>query len=298
MEKQRKKALTPSFIIGDEWLYYKIYTGYNTAENILKEVIKPISSKLIKQKKIDKWFFIRYSDPKSHIRLRYHIPKNENITEIINTLNPYLKKYLKNDLIWNIQVDTYQREIQRYGLHTMELSEDLFFHDSVLVVNFINLIEGFEGEELRWLFSLKAIDCLLTDFKFSTDEKIVLMERLKNAYANEFGMTKSLKNQINSKYAIKRNQIISFLSDLEIDGNRYYEIEKILNKKSKNVTPTITKILEIYQSKKNNVEINHFLSSHIHMLANRIFKSKSRLNEMVVYNFLFKYYMYLKAKKQ
>ena len=103
------------FVIGDEWLYYKFYCGPKTADEILIEVIKPVSEKLLKDNIIDKWFFIRYSDPKLHLRVRFHYANPENILFIINTINQYIQFYIDQDLIHKVQIDTYQRELERYG---------------------------------------------------------------------------------------------------------------------------------------------------------------------------------------
>ena len=40
------------------------------------------------------------------------------------------------------------------------------------------------------------------------------------------------------------------------------------------------------------------MGSYIHMLINRLFKSKQRLHEMVIYDFLFRYYKSEIAKKK
>ena len=52
------------FTIGSEWLFYKIYCGYTTADELLKAIIGPLSKRLAQQGLIDNWFFIRYADHK------------------------------------------------------------------------------------------------------------------------------------------------------------------------------------------------------------------------------------------
>lgn len=285
-----------SFIIGDQWLYYKIYTGFKTSDVILTEIIKPITTELLKNNLIDKWFYIRYSDPKNHIRIRFHCPENKNIFEVINKLNPYLKEYLMSDLIWNIQIDTYQREIERYGENTIELSEELFFHDSNMIVEFIDLIEGEEGEEIRWLFCLKAINNFLDDFRYSNREKLNLLENLKIGYANEFDLTKAQRIQVNSKYRNNRKIIEDFMLYTIKENEKYIEIEDLLSTKSYFTANIIKKIIDI--NKNETLNLNSFVSSHIHMLTNRLFKSKGRLNEMVVYDFLYRYIDSIEARNK
>lgn len=289
----KKRSIQRNFIIGDEWLYYKIYTGFKTSDTILTEIIKPITTELLKNNQIKKWFFIRYSDPENHIRIRFQFLDEQKYFEVINKLNPVFKKYLNNDLIWKIQIDTYQREIERYGEKTIELSEELFYHDSVMITQFIDLIEGEEGEEIRWLFCLKAIDQFLNDFKYCNTEKLNLLENLKNNYANEFEMTKYLKIQLDTKYRAKRKSIESFMDRFTKDDEQYPEVENLLKTKSLSISMIAAEIISFKK-----VNLNDFLNSHIHMLTNRLFKSNGRSNEMVVYDFLYRHYNSIEAKNK
>ena len=78
--------LKRTFIIGEEWLYYKIYCGNRTSDTILIDVIKPLTESLLKEKIIDKWFFIRYSDPENHLRVRFHCSNISKLGLIIEKL--------------------------------------------------------------------------------------------------------------------------------------------------------------------------------------------------------------------
>lgn len=116
-----------SFIVGDNWLYYKIYTGSRTSDMILLEIIKPLTESLLYNDVIDKWFFIRYADPKPHLRIRFHCTETKNIGVVISELLPFFKELINQDLVWKIQIDTYNRELERYGENTIIISESLFF---------------------------------------------------------------------------------------------------------------------------------------------------------------------------
>jgi len=119
-----------TYIIGDEWLYMKLYSGTKTADTVLFEIVRPVTSQLLQEGIIDKWFYIRYSDPHNHLRLRFHYMNPDHISKIIQTINKPIKKYIEKNLIWKIQVDTYQREIERYGENSIHLAEKIFYYDS------------------------------------------------------------------------------------------------------------------------------------------------------------------------
>ncbi len=275
-----------SFIIGGEWLYYKIYTGPKTSDLVLTNIIKEITDTLLENKIIDKWFFIRYRDPKHHIRVRFHYTDPQNVSEIINALHVPIQEYISEDLIWKVQTDTYQRELERYGLKTIAQSEELFFYDSKMITDFISMVEGDEGEELRWLFGIRAIDTLLTDFKYDADAKLKLLEGLKTGFGAEFGMNKFLKKQMDKKFKEEHGKIKEFLIFERESNPDYAPIIDVLEEKSNRSTNAIASVLSLVEKQ----ELDSLMGSYIHMLMNRLFRSKNRLHEMVLYDLLYRTY--------
>jgi len=295
--KEVQKISKRTFVIGDEWLYYKLYSGPKTSDEVLINAIKPLVDELIEHKIIDKWFFIRYADPKEHLRLRFHCCNQKSILTIINCVNTSLKTYVDDDLIWKIQIDTYQREVERYGENTIELSEDLFFHDSKLIVDMIDLIEGDKGETIRWLFAMRAIDSLLDDFKFDDQQKLILLENLKDGFAREYGMNRFLKSQLDKKFRTER-QSIDDVMNKELDSQSEIKpLFELLKQKSSRIRHISNEILNIEKRNMLFRPLNDLMGSYIHMLMNRLFKSKQRLHEMVIYDFLYRYYKSEIAKK-
>lgn len=278
------------FGIGSEWLYYKIYTGHKTSDRILTSLILPTITRLKSQQIIDKWFFIRYADPKHHLRIRFHTTKKKGLGKIIDDLHVSLKDFLREEQIWKIQIETYQRELERYGDLTMALSESVFYIDSESIVEFLDLIDGDVGEELRWLFGLRSIDDLLNTFKYNMEGKLHLLDVLKTGFGKEFGMSRPLKKQLDDKFREKRKKIEHFLHFTEIEEPDSISILENLKRKNRKLEPIAGQIIEIVSTNTNVTLMNNLLSSYIHMLMNRLFKSKNRLNEMVCYDFLYRYY--------
>ena len=287
---EQNKSLRHKFIIGDEWIYFKIYCGPKSADVVLTRVIKPITIDLLNQKAIDKWFFIRYADPDLHIRLRFHITEQKHILQVIALLNKLIKPFINKNIIWKMQADTYIREIERYGLLTMELSETLFFYDSICTTEMLSLIEGDEGEIIRWLFSILSIDCLLNDFQYSLEKKLELLETMKTSFGNEFGMNRNLKMQIDKKFRDERPVINNVLNREKDFENNLLPLFKLLAQRSEKTASVVNTIMQIDIENKLGISLNNLLGSYIHMLMNRLFKSKQRLHEMVIYDFLYRYY--------
>lgn len=270
--------------------------GPKTSDLFLSDVVKPLVSSLISEKIIDKWFFIRYSDPKFHIRLRFHCNSKENLGVIINRLQPSLVELFCQDLIWKIQIDTYQRELERYGINTIENAEELFCYDSEMTIAFLDIIEGEAGEELRWLFALRVIHTLLSGFKYDLQDSLKLLEQLKTGFGKEFGMNRYLKKQLDDKYRKKRDAIEKFIAFDHNGIPEYQPILDILVEYRNKIDPIAERILSHKDLGTLQIELNDLLGSFIHMSMNRVFNSKNRLHEMVCYDFLYRYYRSLFAR--
>ena len=58
----------------------------------------------------------------------------------------------------------------------------------------------------------------------------------------------------------------------------------------KNKSEASHKVISALTQKCTKEQLDGFLKSYIHMLMNRIFRSKNRLHEMTVYNLSYRYY--------
>lgn len=286
------------FSLGSEWLYYKIYCGVKTADRILTEVIKPLTEHLLEQQLIDSWFFIRYADPDIHLRVRFHFTDLNHIGTVIQLFKNAIAEYELTGLVWKIQTDTYKREMERYGTNTMMLSEQLFYYDSQCIVDMLDMIDGDEGEKIRWLFVIKAVDALLSDFNYSMEQKRELMENLKTGFAHEFNMNKDLKMQLDKKFRTYRDNITEILNPTNDETSELQPLFELLKQKSENIAPLVTEILTFQQNDQLQLHINDLLASYIHMLLNRLFKNKQRMHEMVIYDFMWRTYRSEIAKQK
>jgi len=287
-----------TFILGDEWLYYKIYTGYKTADTLLTDTIYPLSQFFLKEKLIDKWFFIRYSDPQFHLRVRFHFTEKENIAPIIHHFNNVFQEYVNQYLVWKIQADTYQREIERYGTDLIELSEKLFYLSSEMICKTIALNEVQKDENLRWLLGLKMIDTLLTDFGYSLQEKRDLLNILQENFGKEHGINTDYRRQFGQKYRTEKQRIEKILDKNSEQDKEYAELFKPVLENSIASKSIIEEFISRKEKGEGRKDINDLLSSYIHMMLNRLFRTQQRTHELVLYDYLFRYYNSLLARQK
>lgn len=279
------------FIPGSEWLYFKIYTGYNSADIMLSDIVYPVITNLIDDNLIDDFFFIRYRDPQFHIRIRLHIKDPQYYGEIFNRFYKTFVPSIENGLIWNIQCDTYKRELERYGAGHIRDVERIFSIDSDTIVGLIKLFQkSSTAEEERWQLSLLLIDDMLSAFGFDLQRKFNLLKEMSESFKKEFGfnVTSSAK-QLNDKYRSKRQIIESTLGHT----NNSLEIYQPLLCKRKERIEFIAQTIKYDDN-----FINKLLGSVNHMTANRLFRSKNRVHELVIYDFIKRYYESMIAQRK
>lgn len=274
----RNEKVKRTFYPGDEWLYIKIYAGIKTVDKILTDAVYSIFKNAIKEKIATECFFIRYSDPDFHLRIRFLIKDKENIGKVINLCNDKLKKYCAGNLISRIEIGTYEREIERYGSKYIEISENLFTIDSKYIIELLRYLQQ-KDENYRWMISLKLINSLFDDIGYDLDKKYAYITKMSESFKMEFGFNMYNSKQLNDIFRARKKQVESSLN--MTDQNLVLaDVEKIIKRRSK----AIKKLLHTGELPENNI------SSYIHMSMNRLFRSKNRVHELLIYDFLSRYY--------
>ncbi|RAJ21009.1 lantibiotic dehydratase [Pedobacter cryoconitis] len=285
-EKSEKRDFYP----GSEWIYFKIYCSHMVGDRIITSVIKNTIAFINERDHIQlNWFFIRYEDPDHHLRFRI---KATDINDFLAVLDRFLKPLIDEELVFSLQIDTYKREIERYGEDNIELSELLFCNDSSAIMQFLDLTTNYEEDEaIRWKTAIASIDILLDDFGLSLHQKKLLFEKAYHGFLPEFVdiSDSDCKKQFKSSIDLKLRDSKKFLDDV-LRIKDYTDINDFIvpfKNRSVDNGPIVSSI-------KNNVEneekLISLLQSYVHMTLNRFFYTKARMHELVIYYFMFKTY--------
>ena len=279
-----------TFIIGDKWLYYKLYTGQKTADSIITEIVGRLSIKFTSEGVSDEWFFLRYADPQFHIRWRIGLTDPASIGYIAAEIRKAIFPLMDNDLIYKVQTDTYKREIERYGSNSIEIIEHLFWHNSLLVYEYLNKVAEDVDEKVRWLFSMRFIDSFLSSFNYNLERKLELLTLMAGSYGKEFNIDSTLINQLSDRYRIEKKTIFQFMRFDNDENNNNALMLHLINSKNERSEFYIREILTLVDNNALKITLDNLMISFVHMFMNRLFRSKQRLHEMVIYGFLMRYY--------
>ncbi|WP_075341801.1 thiopeptide-type bacteriocin biosynthesis protein [Tenacibaculum agarivorans] len=285
MKLKKTRKLRRSFTIGEEWIYYKIYSGISVSDTILIDVLKNITDQLIENNIILKWFFIRYSDPEPHLRVRFLIKDISDFGLVVNSIRKDLSVFINSGEIWDIQLHSYNRELERYGETTINLAESMFFYDTDMVLNLIRY--NLDSEDY-FMYILKAVNDTLTFFEIDEHKKLNLITQVRNSFRKEFNIEKTLNKQLDKKFRRLEPKVSSILNFSKNDFN--LPALKSIDGRNVNYRPIIDEFVMMNMNKELSVHMDELITSFIHMTINRSFRSKQRLHEMLIYDVLYRYY--------
>lgn len=282
------------FFPGDEWLYVKLYCGLKTADHVIGNELIQLSKKLYHEDLIDQWFYVRHTDPEPHIRFRVHLASVFALGRVIQSINNTFSELIRSKQIWKVQFDTYERELERYGEASIELVEQLFFNDSLAIASLLSRMDMTDNfDEARWLWGLLSIDRLLGDFELDTTQKIAVMQLLAKSSHQEEADDNLLTRQLEFRYRHYRGRIESlFAVGGDVIG------EDLLRFRSHNNRPAALLLSELISSNTVPQDLNLLLISLVQMSMNRLFKTKQRVHELFVYDFLLIYYQSTQQQQQ
>ncbi|MBC9730352.1 lantibiotic dehydratase [Streptomyces sp. TRM68367] len=123
-------SLTSSRLPGaTEWAYLKLYCNADREPEVLTTHVPRLF--LDWGTEAPTWWFIRYADPGSHLRIRLHLPSPEAFGDAAHRVAVWAAGLRDEGLIQRVQWDTDALEIGRYGTGAaLEAAERYFAADS------------------------------------------------------------------------------------------------------------------------------------------------------------------------
>ena len=287
-----------TFLPGTEWVYIKLYASEQSTDELLTMFVKPFVECLFDQQLATSWFFIRYADPEPHVRLRLYCPE-QPVWQVLDLFNRVLAQSPVAHYVHKVVIDSYERELERYGPATIVACEKLFCDDSQFVVDCLSEGEDSASEDDRWLMACQSVNALLTNFGLSLADKKDLLSRLQQRFFEEHGGNKQLKKQLNDQYRFFSTRLEVVLTEEQSEIKHGDYIDRLLRCRTTKIQPLVVQIRYLLTNNStNSPTLSILLSSLIHMAINRIFSSQQRKAELLVYHFLARHYASTLARAQ
>ncbi len=289
--------VTRVFPPGSEWLYAKLYAGSSSADQLLRDLVAPVVRQALGSGAADSWFFIRYGDPEWHVRLRVHGPPHRLHAEVMPMLNAAAAPFMSSGLLWRVQFDTYEREVERYGGgDAIVLAEGIFRADSEAVLSIVEAFEGNAGLEARWRLALRGIDALMSDCGLDLPARHSLTQGMLEGFGGEMEPDLNLRRQLGQRYRRERRMIAELLEAGPEEGGVLSPGLAAITRRSESIVPLVAELRERARASFSGTTPTSLLPSLIHMHVNRILRSAQRAQEFILYDLLARHYEALEAR--
>ncbi|MBZ4420612.1 lantibiotic dehydratase [Myxococcus sp. RHSTA-1-4] len=287
----RPAPLVRSFTPGSEWLYAKLYTGTGTAEHVLREAVAPLAREALASGAARQWFFLRYGDPDWHLRVRFLGDAARLRTEVLERLHALVAPLSREGLVHRVQLDTYEREVERYGgAEGVLLAERLFHADSDAALELLDTLTGDGGADARWRLTLLGLHALLDDLGLDLESRRALMAGLRGAHGQEFQVDGALERQLGDRFRAHRRELESLLWEAPPREGPLAEGLAVLRRRSERQAPLMDALRALDSRGALGQSLAHLAGSLAHMHANRMLRSVARAQELVLYDFLHRLY--------
>lgn len=262
-----------------QWIYLKIYCHPNHTFDIIEGVAGVVEQLLRPQNLIGLFFFVVYMDPGNHVRVRLFCTSEDSKGKVFSTVEQALQVFRPTSQIEHVVIDTYKRELERYGIDNIETVEELFDTDTAWILG-----HGLQKlQEESAVFTIASdVDILLRLFGCTLTERLRHCKLIFESLYREFNGNKNMLSVLNEKYRLLKNELARCLS-AEI-RTRFTDVS-ILTK----LTIQVEQLLQLNASG-SEISSGHLCSDLIHMHLNRAFTQQPREQEMVIYFILYQYY--------
>ena len=280
----RPTAVRRTFPPGSEWSYLKLYAGPASADLILREEVAPLARQLMGSDAADSWFFIRYADPRPHLRIRLHGDPGR----LLEPLNELAARVLASGLAHDVQLATYHREIERYGgAAGIEIAEQIFHADSDTVVALLEMFEpGARGVDERWRIGVLGSDLLMQDFGLDEEARAHQARSMFRSFESEFDADGRLSKAVVKRVREHQPAVASLLfQGRDADGALGPGIA-VLHQRSARIAPLAAKLARLHSDGLLERTLEDLVQLHVHMWLDRLCRSQNRLHEYVTYGLL------------
>jgi thiopeptide-type bacteriocin biosynthesis protein len=256
-----------TFVPGSEWLYIKLYCTPTASLKVLLEIVAPVLR--ANREHYAAWFFVRYADPEPHIRLR--VCQNGTSSGILlSALARRASTGGRAELVRAFRVDTYERELERYGPDLMSDAEAVFCAGSELA------LAALRAELPETSFAVLTAFHMCRIFLSSAEQCLQFAARSAEVFAAEFSLDKTQRIQMDAAYRKQRTSLTGIFA------------QQPQKRKMRRLVKAM-KGLSTAAAGVSSERRLRLLSDICHMQLNRCFTTDQRRQEMEVWYYLQKF---------
>lgn len=292
--KPRRAALRPPprpvseprrrFTPGTEWLYANLYGPSGAADRVLGDHLAPAVRAAREAGLVDRWFFVRYVDPSSHLRVRFHGEQRVLVEDVLPALNEALAPALADGLLYRVSLDTYEREIERYGgLEGVEAMERVATADSDAALAILAEKPSAAARHRRAVASLAA---LYADSDLELGRRHACCVQLRSSWLPEGARVGDV---LGARERAERDDVAAAVAALDVPESSEPWVVA-LRERSRAITPVLGHLRALDQEGVLERSYDSVMCALAHMAVNRLLRRGGNLDEARVHHALARVY--------
>ncbi|MDB4955260.1 MAG: Lanthionine biosynthesis protein LanB [Myxococcales bacterium] len=278
-----ESAAIREYYPGSEWLYVSFHGGPLAIERVLRDVVGPTVTEATATAAIDRWFFLPYDEPSLQLRLRMHGDPERLLTQVLPAIHANAAPLLARDVLWRIELDTYRREVERFGgPEGIVLSERVFHADSEAALAMLRTLPEAD-DRARWSAALQSVDRLFCDFEPDLASRRTILGQLRGWLSGELRLGAEFQRQLGLRFRRDRLEVEQTLDAARVDTGP-------LALRSQRLAPIVDELRACDRAGRLRAPLFELVRSFIHLNALRLLRTAANAQEVVLYDFLDRVY--------
>ena len=261
---------------GSEWLFVKLYCPRNREEDVISESMFTFAENALASGFADSWFFIRYSDPEPHLRLRFHGSADRMMRQLFPHVCEWASRMMSDGFCLKFLFDTYEQEVERFGgLRGMTASEAVFSADSRSAVGLLRYLRTKLWPHDQTIFLALSIDDLLYGLGLSETDRLGWYRRQATPGGQDLG----------SEYRQRKSALRSLLGQPEKFLSTQpggVQIASVLEGRRKALSPIVQGLRRLADQGVLSQSLDTLFASFVHLHVNRLAGLDSQSEQRVL----------------
>jgi thiopeptide-type bacteriocin biosynthesis protein len=293
----RTAAILRTFPPGSEWLYVKLSAGTTSADAVLTHLVATVVKRARRTKTLDRWFFDRRADTHSEIGLAIR-GDSRRLPSLLPRLHDAAAPLLADGRLLRLAVETYTREIERYGGDEgIELAEAIFEADSdAALAILVGLDPALFGE--RWRLALRGCHELLVDLGLDLAARTDVVRRAQDALSLELRADKALEHGLGARFRKERAAIGELLAAVPGGPHPLAPGLAALAARSARLRPIVDELRARERSGRLTMPVHDLAAGLLRAHVGRLLRSDLRAQELVILDFLRRIYVSAAAREK
>jgi thiopeptide-type bacteriocin biosynthesis protein len=269
---------------GSRWLYIRLYCGESVADSILINAIAPLINKFRSEFQIDRWHFLRETDPAHHIRLRFRTRASVNSIALLPHVFSVFNPLVATGILTHFEFATYIPETVRYGGDVaLEAVENFFTQDSDTHIALLRHYGDDLSDEMRVLLAAIGTVHFMKDLLPDKNYAASIISQLSSTFAIDFKNEKILRSLSSSLIRRHKSTLCDLVGNMWNSSPELYELGNILTNRRIHAHHLRARLTLLAAESRLQSPVEQIAKSVIHISSNRLFRFAQRQHEAVSY---------------